>query len=350
MENIEIRKVTVNDIEALQQIGRQTFAETFSDSNSEDNMAKYLEEGFFAEKLTEEVRNSESQFYFALLDDQIIGYLKLNTGTSQTELQDVKAVEVERIYVVGAYHGKKVGRLLCDKVMQVAGELNSTYEWLGVWEENPRAIRFYQRNGFVEFDKHIFKLGKDEQTDIMMKKDLSTNINLQPTLKNDSIVLYPLKEEDFETLYAVAADPDIWAQHPNKDRWKKEVFQTFFEGAMQSGGAFRVVYKATGMTIGSTRFYDYNSEGKSIFIGYTFYATSYWGKGINSMVKALMLDYIFQFVDRVHFHIGAENIRLQVAISRLGAVKFAEQEVTYFGEAPKLNFVYEINKAAWRQR
>lgn len=170
-------------------------------------------------------------------------------------------------------------------------------------------------------------------------------INLQPRLENESVILYPLKEDDFQTLYAVAADPDIWAQHPNKDRWKKEVFRTFIEGAMQSGGAFRVVNKATGMTIGSTRFYDYNSEDNSIFIGYTFYATACWSKGINPMVKALMLDYIFQYVDRVHFHIGAENIRSQMAIGRLGALKVAEQEVTYFGEVSKLNFVYEITKA-----
>lgn len=175
MENIEIRKVSVNDIEALQQIGRHTFAETFSDSNSEENMAKYLNDGFSHEKLRKEVLNVASQFYFAMLDGQAIGYLKLNTGTSQTELQDVKALEIERIYVLGAYHGTKVGQLLYNKAMEVAGELNTTYVWLGVWEENPRAIRFYQKNGFIEFDRHIFKLGEEEQTDIMMKKDLNTS-------------------------------------------------------------------------------------------------------------------------------------------------------------------------------
>ena len=175
-------------------------------------------------------------------------------------------------------------------------------------------------------------------------------INLQPTLSNAAIHLLPLSADDFEVLYAVAADPKIWEQHPNKDRWKREVFQTFFEGAMQSGGAFRVVDKASGQTIGSTRFYDHHPEEKSIFIGYTFYATAYWGKGINPMVKSLMLDYIFRFVDRVYFHIGAENIRSQVAISRLGAQKIGEEEVRYFGEAPKLNFTYEISKENWLLR
>lgn len=175
-------------------------------------------------------------------------------------------------------------------------------------------------------------------------------IALQPTLENEQVVLQPLKENDFDSLYAVASDPEIWQQHPNKDRWKKNVFHTFFEGAMQSGGAFKVVNKTTGMTIGSTRFYGHQPEDNSIFIGYTFYATPYWGKGINQQVKALMLNYIFQFVDTVNFHVGATNIRSQIAISRLGAVKVGQHEVTYFGEAAKLNFVYELSKALWQQR
>lgn len=174
------------------------------------------------------------------------------------------------------------------------------------------------------------------------------SIDLQPTLEHEDIILCPLTEKDFKVLYAAAADPEIWQQHPSKDRWKEEVFRNFFEGALESGGAFRIVDRSTGLTIGSTRFYDYRLENNSIFIGYTFYATAYWGKGINPKVKKLMLDYIFQFVDRVYFHIGAENLRSQIAISRLQAVKISEQEVTYFGETPKLNFVYEICKADWQ--
>lgn len=172
MENIEIKKATLSDIGVLQQIGKQTFAETFSAGNTEENMSKYLEEGFSVAKLAEEVSNEASQFYLAVLEAQVVGYLKLNAGQSQTELQDDKALEIERIYVLQAYHGKKVSQLLYDKAMEVAQQLQSDYVWLGVWEENPRAIRFYQKNGFVEFDKHIFKLGEDEQTDIMMKKVL----------------------------------------------------------------------------------------------------------------------------------------------------------------------------------
>lgn len=172
-ENIQIKKISLNEIDQLQKIGRQTFLETFSDSNSEENMKNYLEEGFSSEKLTAELNNKDSEFYFATLENNVIGYLKVNFGASQTELKDNKALEIERIYVSKEFHGKKVGQLLYDKAIEVARQKNNEYVWLGVWEENLRAIKFYTKNGFVEFDKHIFKLGNDEQTDIMMKLKLA---------------------------------------------------------------------------------------------------------------------------------------------------------------------------------
>ncbi|MDN3675810.1 GNAT family N-acetyltransferase [Flavobacterium paronense] len=173
MANIEISKVTLSDIDQLQKIGRQTFQETFSEANSEENMQNYLQEGFSIEKLTTELNDENSEFYFATLDKVIIGYLKLNFGESQTELKDSKALEIERIYVLKEFFGKSVGQLLYDKAIQIARHKEAEYVWLGVWEENPRAISFYKKNGFIEFDKHIFKLGDDEQTDIMMKLKLS---------------------------------------------------------------------------------------------------------------------------------------------------------------------------------
>lgn len=173
MANIDLRRVTPNDIDQLQKIGRQTFYETFSAGNTEEDMNKYLEEGFSVEKLTAELNNKDSEFYFASLGRNVIGYLKLNFGQSQTELKDDKALEIERIYVLKEFHGKNAGQLLYDKAIQIARQKNADYVWLGVWEENPRAIGFYRKNGFVEFDKHIFKLGNDEQTDIMMKLQLN---------------------------------------------------------------------------------------------------------------------------------------------------------------------------------
>ena len=170
---------------------------------------------------------------------------------------------------------------------------------------------------------------------------------IQPVLENESVILLPLQPADFDELYAVASDPKIWEQHPKKDRWRKEVFQNFFDGAIQSKGAFRIVEKATGNVAGSTRLYDYNEQESSIMIGYTFYATKYWGTGFNPMVKALMLQYVFQFVSKVYFHIGANNVRSQMAIGRIGAVKVDEREITYFGEASMPNFVYCIDRENW---
>lgn len=172
-------------------------------------------------------------------------------------------------------------------------------------------------------------------------------ISIQAGLENEQVILLPLQEKDFEPLYAVASDPEIWAQHPNKDRWQRAVFKVFFDGAMQSKGAFKIIDKVSRSFVGSTRFYDYKAADDSIFIGYTFYARSCWGKGINQAVKRMMLDYIFRFVSKVKFHIGAENVRSQIAIGRLGARKVSEEVVAYFGEPDRLNFVYEIQKEDW---
>lgn len=173
------------------------------------------------------------------------------------------------------------------------------------------------------------------------------NFSVQPVLENEEFQLIPLQQGDFESLYEVASDPKVWEQHPNKNRYQREVFENFFTGAMESGGAFKIIEKATGDVLGSSRYYDFDEKDSHIFIGYTFYGTKSWGKGINPQVKKLMLDYIFQFVDKVHFHIGKENFRSQTALERLGGQKIAEEEVAYFAEPTRTNFVYEITKEAW---
>ena len=175
MENIEVIEADITDVEKIQKIGKQTFSETFSSSNAAENMVQYLAEGFSIEKLTKQLTNPDSTFYLALDNNNVIGYLKINVGLSQTELKDNTALEIERIYVLKAYQGKKIGQLLYDKAIQVANEKKVEYVWLGVWEENTRALHFYKKNGFVEFDKHLFKLGNDVQTDLMMKLQLTNN-------------------------------------------------------------------------------------------------------------------------------------------------------------------------------
>ena len=172
MNTLKIDKATIDDVLKLQSIGRQTFSETFADVNSEENMKKYLDESFATQKLTSELKNQSSYFYLAVLDEKVIGYLKLNTGDAQTEKEDLKALEIERIYVAKEFHGKKVAQAIYAQAEQTAEELKATYMWLGVWEKNFRAVSFYTKNGFVQFDTHIFRLGDDEQTDLMMKKVL----------------------------------------------------------------------------------------------------------------------------------------------------------------------------------
>ena len=170
-------------------------------------------------------------------------------------------------------------------------------------------------------------------------------IHLQPVhLQNDLVQLIPLAESHFEELYAVASDPLIWEQHPNPDRYQRTVFSNYFDGAIMSKGAFLIKDAQTGVAIGSSRFYDHKPDLKEIKIGYTFFSRACWGKHYNSNVKHLMLAHAFTFVERVVFHVGASNIRSQNAMEKLGAIKTGEEEVAYFGEASRWNFVYEIRK------
>lgn len=170
-------------------------------------------------------------------------------------------------------------------------------------------------------------------------------MNPSAPLQNEFVRLVPLKETDFEILYKVASDPLIWEQHPNKNRWQREVFQNFFKGAIESKGAFLIYDATTNEPIGSSRFYDWDNEKSTVAIGYTFYARSHWGGTYNPSAKHLMITHAFQYVNNVIFHIGAKNIRSQKAIERLGAIKIAEEEINYFGEDSNLNFIYRIQKA-----
>lgn len=156
----------------LQSLSRESFFESFAQDNTEANMQHHMATSFALDKLTRELNNPHSEFYVAFLEAQPIGYIKLNFGEAQTELQDPKAVEIERIYVRKAFQGRKVGQLLFDWAMQIAKERQADYIWLGVWEKNSKAIAFYQKNGFITFDQHIFMIGDDPQTDWMMKRIL----------------------------------------------------------------------------------------------------------------------------------------------------------------------------------
>jgi RimJ/RimL family protein N-acetyltransferase len=182
-----------------------------------------------------------------------------------------------------------------------------------------------------------------------MKKNMPA-FNLQPTLENEFINIVPLKEEDFETLYSIASDPLIWEQHPNKDRYKKEVFETFFKGAIESKGAFLVYDNKTNTPIGSSRYYEVDHHNRSVAIGYTFLAKDHWGGTYNTALKSLMTNHVFESFDAVILHIGAHNIRSQKAAERIGAVKIDEIDMEYYGESTKRNFVYRIENNGKQSR
>jgi RimJ/RimL family protein N-acetyltransferase len=175
-------------------------------------------------------------------------------------------------------------------------------------------------------------------------------LNWQPKdLRNDIVQLQPLAENDFEKLYEVASDPLIWEQHPSADRYQKNVFQDFFADALTSKTAFIIIDKICGKPIGSTRFYDYDEVQKTVAIGFTFLARQYWGSKYNPAVKELMLEYAFEYVDKVFLHIGATNIRSQIATLRLGAVK-TNEFYTPSGEGQRLSSEYTIHKVDWKKQ
>ena len=145
--------------------------------------------------------------------------------------------------------------------------------------------------------------------------------DLQPTLRGDLLELRPLRAEDFDDLFAAASDPLIWEQHPESDRYTEEKFRRYFDGAMQSGGAFAVIDAATGRIIGSSRYHGYDPRASEIEIGWTFLGRDYWGGAHNREMKRLMLDHAFRFVERVVLLIGPDNIRSQRAAEKIGAVR-----------------------------
>jgi len=164
------------------------------------------------------------------------------------------------------------------------------------------------------------------------------SFDLQPTLRGELLELCPLEEHDFDALFAVAADPLIWEQHPASDRNEEAVFREFFRGAMACGGAFKVLDLKTGAVIGSSRYCAYDAARREVEIGWTFLARSHWGGAYNREMKRLMLDHAFRFVDRVFFLVGPENRRSQRALEKIGASRAGVRD----DGAGRTSVVYEI--------
>lgn len=173
MSEISLRKIRLSEVESLQKISSLTFMETFSEVNSKEDMRKYLDENLSLEKLKSEIENPESEFYISEIGNRIVGYLKLNFGKAQTENFGENGFEIERIYVLKEHLGQKVGQFLLDKSLEIGKEKSMDFVWLGVWENNERAIKFYKKQGFEVFSQHDFVLGNDVQTDLLMKLELT---------------------------------------------------------------------------------------------------------------------------------------------------------------------------------
>tara|TARA_R110000868_G_scaffold181681_5_gene422641 strand:- start:779 stop:1297 length:519 start_codon:yes stop_codon:yes gene_type:complete len=170
--NIEYKKITEVDLNELINISKSTYIDTFSWGNSIENMSSYINFAFNSERLTNELNEVLSEFYFFYYEDKIAGYIKINFGNAQTEIKENNAMELERIYVLKSFQGKNIGKKVLEKVIAIAHQRNMEYLWLGVWEKNEKAIRFYEKNNFKIFSSHEFKMGDEIQTDFLMKLNL----------------------------------------------------------------------------------------------------------------------------------------------------------------------------------
>jgi len=169
---MKIRRVEKSEANTLFQLIRETFLESFGQFNTEKDMRHYVSSNLSDDRLNAEFDNEESYFYFLLEGEKEIGYLKLNIGLAQTEPKYPNGLEIERIYISSAFQGNGLGSTMMDFSISKAKELKKSPIWLGVWEHNQGAIRFYQRYGFDQAGSHEFMLGTDLQKDIIMKKDL----------------------------------------------------------------------------------------------------------------------------------------------------------------------------------
>jgi RimJ/RimL family protein N-acetyltransferase len=170
--------------------------------------------------------------------------------------------------------------------------------------------------------------------------------DLQPVLKGELVELRPLRPEDFDRLFAVASDPLIWEQHPERERYREDVFRIFFQKALESGGALIAIDRSDGRVIGSSRFHGYDPEGSEIEIGWTFLARSHWGGRYNGEMKRLMLQHAFRFVNRVVFLVGPQNYRSQRAVEKIGGVRAGTRK----DDTGRESVAFEITTEAFAER
>jgi RimJ/RimL family protein N-acetyltransferase len=164
--------------------------------------------------------------------------------------------------------------------------------------------------------------------------------DLQPTLQGNLIELRPLAPQDFDALFTAASDPLIWEQHPENDRYKREVFQKYFDSAMESKGAFAIIERTSSRMIGSSRYCNLSPAESEVEIGWTFLERAFWGGAYNRELKTLMLDHAFRFVERVVFVVGEKNFRSQQALRKIGAKFLKKKELSAADDTVSTHLVF----------
>ena len=169
-----LEKCQMHQLDDLVEISRSTFSEAFAHLNDPADFDSYLNRAFSSQTIAEELQNQDSFFYFAFYKTEIVGYFKLNKAQAQTDLQDEDSLEIERIYVDKKYQGRRIGAWMVTEIIKMAVQADFKFLWLGVWEVNQDAIRFYKAHGFKKFGEHPYFIGKDKQTDWLMRLDITT--------------------------------------------------------------------------------------------------------------------------------------------------------------------------------
>ncbi|MFK7813274.1 MAG: GNAT family N-acetyltransferase [Maribacter sp.] len=170
--SLSFQKCSFSDLDNLIEISRKTFVDAFEKDNDPIDFKNYINVAFEKNTISGQLKNTNSFFYFVYKDELLVGYFKLNVNDAQTDIESEESIELERIYVLQEFQGKQIGKEMLQEAIRLAVLHNKVYLWLGVWEHNIDAIRFYERNGFTKFDTHPYYIGKDKQTDWLMRVEI----------------------------------------------------------------------------------------------------------------------------------------------------------------------------------
>lgn len=266
-------------------------------------------------------------FWIASMADEDVGCFELN--------RSARGTRIEGFGLLPSHRGRGLGRDLLTAATELAFASGARKVWLHTaTDDHPNALPNYLSGGY--------RIVRERELRNPMPSTIP--FDLQPVLKGELLELRPLRAADFDDLFAVAADPLLWEQHPDKDRCKEEQFRVFFREALESGGALIATDASDGRIIGSSRFHGHDRERREIEIGWTFLARSHWGGRYNGEMKRLMLDHAFRFVDRVIFVIGPRNLRSRRAVEKIGGVHIGSRS----DASGRESVVYEITAAADR--